>query len=451
MRHSTTSSQAESPGLMAELSTSTSGGFRVLVVSGLYPRPDDPTSGIFIHRQVAELRALGVDARVLCPVARDVVPVREVGEFTASLDAPHASQVDDVPVLYVPYRHVPHQLSTRLEARFLVRDARSAADDVFGGTPDLVHGHWLFPIAFGAVTLASDWGVPSVVSARGSDVHRYPRENRGFARFARIVLRRADRVVAVSRSLSRQIVDLADEPVPVSVVRNGVDLHLFCPASETGRARRTLGLPEAGVGIVSVARLTEEKGVGELFEAFLQLAQRREDVWLALVGDGPLRAPLRSAAGEKGFADRVFLPGRVAPDEVPGWMQACDVFALPSHAEGLPNVVLEAMACGLPVVATEVGGIPEVVDRNVGRLVPPRRTDVIAECLEELAADPALRSRLGTEARRRVEEGFTWRRSAEELVGVYRGALEGNDQYKDDRKAGDRLRDPGAFPARETT
>jgi glycosyltransferase involved in cell wall biosynthesis len=397
----------------------TAEGLRVLVVSGLYPRPGTPRSGLFVHRQVAALREQGVDARVLCPVVRHALPFRRESEFAATLDSVREERVEGVPVSYVPYRHVPHRLSTRLEAASLLRSVRGYAGDVFEERPDVIHAHWLFPAGHAAVALASEWGVPSVVTAHGSDVHRYPAENRGVARFTRRTLRRADAVVAVCRALEREIQELVDGAASVSVIYNGVDTAQFRVASDRNRSRAAVGLPEAGPGICCVCRLVEEKGVLELLEAFGRLASDRPELWLALVGDGPLREKLRSVALERDVSDRVFLPGGVPHRDVASWMQASDLFALPSHAEGLPVVVLEAMACGLPVVATDVGGTAEAVDDRVGRLVPPRDVDRLAEALDELLEDPGASRRMGVEGARRVRQRFTWSRSARDLARLY--------------------------------
>lgn len=427
------------------------GDVRVLVVSGLYPKPGAASSGVFIHRQIKELRSQGLDARVLCPVARTFVSVGNNSRFGARLDGPRDCRIEGVPVTYVPYRHIPHKLSTRLEALSLVHRLRDVRNVMFDSRPDLVHGHWLFPAGYAALDLASGWEVPSVVSARGSDVHRYPDENRGFARFVRTVLRRADCVTAVSEALAGEIRDRAGAELEVRVVRNGVDPGCFRPTHDRSKARRDLGVPEDGIGICSVAALVEAKGVNDLVQAFRRLTAQGHDVWLALVGDGPLLDNLRSAAQGEGWGDKLHLPGQVPPSEVSGWMQASDIFALLSYAEGLPNVVLEAMACGLPIVATEVGGIPEVVDQEVGRLVPPRRPDAVTARMKELVADPALRRRLGDEARRRIEKEFTWHRSAEELVGVYRDVLEDGGQsgeVGDSRVSGE---ERGTTQARRTT
>lgn len=400
-------------------------GLRVLVVSGLYPKPGSPLSGLFVHRQVEALRQRAVDVRVVCPVARPLLPFGDGGAFASRLDGPRNDEVEGVPVTYVPYRHVPHRLSTRLEAASLVRSLRThLGGDGRADSVDLLHGHWLFPAGWATTVLASDRDVPAIVTAHGSDVHRYPAANRGTARFTRRTLERADAAVAVCRDLAGRMRALAGDAASPAVVYNGVDARRFQPPADREALRRGLGLPVEGTGICSVTRLVAEKGVPELFRAFRRLAEERPELWLALVGEGALLGDVGRRARDAGLADRVFLPGAVPHAEVPSWLGAADVFALPSHAEGLPVSVLEAMACGLPVAATSVGGVPEAVDDEVGRLVALGEPGRLADALGELVADPGLRDRLGGEARRRVERSFTWSRSAERLADVYRDVVD---------------------------
>lgn len=401
---------------------------RVVVLSGLYPKPGNRLAGQFIHRQVVGLRELGVDARVLRPVARQAFSFRRGSEFSSRVDGVMTSHVDDVPVLYVPYLHVPHRLSTRLEALSIVRRLDDEFDELFDGPPHLVHGHWLFPSGHAAVELACRRDLPVVVSARGSDVHRYPRENRGTARLTRRTLRRANHVVAVSRALGRQVRALAGGGVSVDVVYNGVDVERFHQAADRARARSRVGLPATGTVLCSVGRLIEEKGVRELFQAFRAVAATDEDLILVMLGEGPLRGEVRDLAGTAGLSNRVILPGEVPHERVADWLRGSDVLVHASHAEGLPNVVLEAMACGIPVVATDVGGTPEVVDESVGRLVPPRDPGRLAAALEALLGDPDARRKIAGEAARRVRERFTWERSARDILEVYRSVLDHEEQ-----------------------
>jgi glycosyltransferase involved in cell wall biosynthesis len=417
---------------------------RVLVVSGLYPRPDDDTCGQFVHRQVVALRDRGLDARVLSPVARPLVPFPDGAGREVGSTHPEARRIDGVPVVYAPYRHVPHALSARLEAALFLRSLREHAESVFSDGPDVVHGFWLFPMGYGSARLAEELGLPSVVTALGSDVHTYPERHRGTERLSRSALRRADLSLAVSRDLERQMRRLADAPVRTDVVYNGLDSERFHPPEDRASTRRRLGLPGEGRGICFVGRLVEEKGTRELMEAFGRLARTRSDLWLSVVGDGPLEDEVRGWARKERFSGRVFVPGRVPQEEVAEWMRAADLFTLPSYAEGLPNVVMEAMACGLPAVATDVGGISEIDDdRRALRLVPPRQVEPLVAALETtLDGGRELREAV-VAASRRVRERFTWERTARRLHEHYAGLVQRRRASADGSPADDGSGRPG--------
>jgi glycosyltransferase involved in cell wall biosynthesis len=167
--------------------------------------------------------------------------------------------------------------------------------------------------------------------------------------------------------------------------------------------------PAAGVAfsILTVGRLVAVKAHGVLVEAFAALVAAGVDARLTLVGDGPRSDALEARVRDRGLSDRVTFAGRVGQDEIGAFYKAADVFCLPSFAEGVPVVLMEAMASGLPVVSTAVNGIPELVEDGVsGLLVVPGRSDLLAAALRKLADDPALRAELGEAGRARVAESF---------------------------------------------
>jgi len=148
-------------------------------------------------------------------------------------------------------------------------------------------------------------------------------------------------------------------------------------------SRRTLGLDGDDEIILYVGRFVEAKGLLELLGAMGRLARQRPRLRLALVGDGVMKDRLPGLLAERGLLDRTLLPGGLPPPEVATWIGACDTLTLPSWSEGYPNVVVEALACGRPVVATDVGGTREIFDERRGRLIPPRDVDALTEALRQ--------------------------------------------------------------------
>ena len=166
------------------------------------------------------------------------------------------------------------------------------------------------------------------------------------------------------------------------MVYNGIDKTVFLPGDQTA-ARALLGLPASRRCILYIGNLKRDKGVFDLLQAFGRLASEVPQVDLEFVGTGPAARELAESIVAAGLATRVRLRGARPYAEMPQWLAACDVLCLPSHAEGVPNVVVEAQASGRPVVASAVGGVPEVLRAGAGLLVPARDVDALARALME--------------------------------------------------------------------
>jgi glycosyltransferase involved in cell wall biosynthesis len=226
--------------------------------------------------------------------------------------------------------------------------------------------------------------VPSVVKVHGSDLNLVAKVRSVRAQLAHL-MPRATRLVAVSRPLKNELVTLGADAEKVAIVGNGVDHAVFHPRGRE-LSRRALGLSPEGKLIVYVGRIVREKGLFELIEA---MARVPDGVSLALVGDGAARAECERAAESIGV--RVRFAGARPLEEIPLWLGAADVFALPSWNEGTPNVLLEAFACGRRVVVTDVGGIPDLMtDAALGEMVPVKDANALAAALTRQAfADDA--------------------------------------------------------------
>jgi colanic acid/amylovoran biosynthesis glycosyltransferase len=229
-------------------------------------------------------------------------------------------------------------------------------------------------------------------------------------------LHEADFVVAISDFAKSQLMAHLDERhwPKLEVVHCGVPVGEFHPPERAERG----GRPGR---ILTVGRLAPQKGQAVLIEAVAQLRRDGHDLQLTIVGDGPKRPVLEERASEHGVADRVEFTGAVGQDEIRDHYAAADVFCLSSFAEGVPVVLMEAMATGLPVVAPRIMGIGELVEHEKGGLlVRPARADELAQALERLLDNPDLRARLGAGGRRKVEEEFDASGVARELHDVFR-------------------------------
>jgi sugar transferase (PEP-CTERM/EpsH1 system associated) len=267
---------------------------------------------------------------------------------------------------------------------------------------DVVHGHNYSPLVYGslAARLARCAGV--VYTAHGARTS----SRRATRRFQRLQL--VDRIVFVSEDARRVARGAAavDDDAGVSVIVNGIDVASYARDPETrARVRASLAIPADSPVAGIVARLTPAKDHVNLFDAFARVRGAHPRACLVVVGDGELREPLRRAVEERGLAEAVIFAGR--RDDVAAVLSAFDVFVLSSATEGLAVTLLEAMAAGLPVVATRVGGNTEVVvDGETGLLVPPRDPVALAGRIGALFAEPALAARYGEHGRARAHERF---------------------------------------------
>ena len=238
--------------------------------------------------------------------------------------------------------------------------------------------------------------------------------------FNRWLYRRARAVVTTGESLRRQLLEGLDlDPARVVSVPTGIDAERFVPADKAA-AKAALGLDQEQKHLGIVATLRSWKGHLFLLDALARL--KRPELQLLIVGEGPMSAPIEEKIAALGIGSRVTLTGQRSDPE--HWMQAMDVFCLPSYAnEGVPQAILQAMLCGLPIVTTPVGAIPEAVsDNETALLVPPRDAAALADAIGRLLDDNALATRLGAAARRVASADFSRGRMLDRMEAVFRSA-----------------------------
>jgi glycosyltransferase involved in cell wall biosynthesis len=371
---------------------------KVLSFTSLYPSASNPTHGVFVENRLRHLAATGrVELRVVAPVPWTPPLVGRLARYRAFAATPAVEERHGIPVAHPRYPSIPRigmAVAPFLMYGWTVRALR--AEIASGFDFDLIDSHYFYPDGVAAALLARHFGRPFVVTARGSDVnviagYRLPRRMMLWA------ASRAARVVTVSRALKDSLTSLGIPPRQVEVMRNGVDLATFHPGDRAAQ-RRALALD--GPALVSVGSLLEFKGHGLVIESLARLP----GVNLLIVGDGPERAALEALARRAGVADRVRFLGRVAHESLAAIYGAADALVLASAREGWPNVLLEAMACGTPSIATRVGGTPEIVTAKAsGRLLPARSPEAIAAAVTELLAAPPDRA-----ATRAYAERFGW-------------------------------------------
>lgn len=272
---------------------------------------------------------------------------------------------------------------------------------------DVIHAQWT--LSAGAAWLSRIiHRRPIVATLHGSDIFQAAQGWLG-TWLTRQVLQRCDRIIAVSEALAKAASKIGIPASRIIVIPDGIDLNQFTPSENQ---REPL--------IVFVGSLIKRKGVIYLIEAMSHITSACPTVRLIIIGDGPERPALEQAAATACLTRRVTFVGQQPSQQVRQWLQAAQVFVLPSVEEGLGVVLLEALACGTPIVASQVGGIPEVVTSNVGLLVPPANSTLLAESITQLLSDTQRWLAMSQNARRRAEELYDWQQIAVRFVSIYR-------------------------------
>jgi teichuronic acid biosynthesis glycosyltransferase TuaC len=372
---------------------------RILTFTGLYPNKVNPLQGIFIHQRVRHLALRpGNSIEVIAPVP--YFPPWMPGErWRQFSQIPSEEAIEGVrihhprypllPGISMPVHGMLMYLASLALAKRLHREKRF----------DCIDAHFVYPDGFAAIRLGRKLHLPVVVSARGSDIHRYS-SFRLIRPMLRWTLARADGAIAVSADLKNRMSALGIPESKIQVISNGVDIERFQPR-DAKSARKQLGLPEEGFLLVSVGSLIESKGHHLLIAAVAELARSFRQLRLYILGEGDYRLALEQLVREKKMQDRVFFFGNRPNEELTLWFNAANLSCLMSSREGWPNVVSEALACGTPVLATRAGGIPEIITSSEVGMFVERNVQSIAVGLERALTKPWNRAEIARHSRSR--------------------------------------------------
>jgi glycosyltransferase involved in cell wall biosynthesis len=395
---------------------------RVLTFTTLFPSAARPRHGIFVETRTRKLNeSAGAQVRVVAPVPWFPWRGALFGEYGSYARTPRHETRGGLEVTHPRYPMLP-KVGFALQPASLARFAAPSLQALLrsGFDFDVVDAHYFYPDGIAATALARAFGRPCMITARGSDINLIS----GIPSARRKILRaaaQAGAIGAVSQALAEAMAGIGIARERITVLRNGVDLELFHELPR-GRAREALGLP-AGPLIACVGNLVPEKG----FDLALQAVSRLPAARVLLVGEGPQARELAGLARALGMERRLLRLPIMDQRRLMLVYNAADVLLLTSVREGWPNVVLEAMACGTPVVASAVGGAPEIVcSPHAGTLVAERSAPAFAAALQRHLDTPVERA-----AVRECAAAFGWqqvtRRQLELLrsVAAARGAAHG--------------------------
>jgi glycosyltransferase involved in cell wall biosynthesis len=419
---------------------------RILMLTSSYPKYAGETTAPFIEEIAAGMAARGHCVHLVAPWHPQVQRMTE--ERGVNLHffryAPHPtlniwgyaqSLFGDIDIKPQTLAALPFALSGTVRALHQTLDREQPATNGSQHSKagpvrpfDLLHAHWVLPNGVPALLVARQYGIPLVVSLHGSDVYLSER-HWALSASAGMTLRAAAAVTACSADLRQRSLRLGTPVATSHVIPYGVDPQEFRPDPAACRqVRNELGLPDAAPLVVALGRLVHKKGFGVLLAAWPRVLAAHPDALLALVGYGDLRTALEQQADRLGIAHRVCFTGKLERRRAATYMAAADIFTLPivrhQGADGLPNVLLEAMGTGRPIVASRVAGVPDVInDGTHGLLVPDKEPALLAAAINRLLGDPALAARLGNAARQRIEHELTWEQTAARFEQVYTSVI----------------------------
>lgn len=390
----------------------------LLIITNSFPTPEKPQWGIFVGQTLLHLKSnYNVDVIRPVPFFPKQSFFKRYSEWYLFSNIPDHWQWNQIRVYYPRYLVIPKFGQFLHPAEIVNACMRVLKKERALNKYDIINAHSAYPEGVAAVYLGKKLNIPVVVSALGSDInvearHRLKRPQIIWA------LKNAQALTSVSRPLSNKMISMDAAAEETTVIYNGVDSNFFSPLSKTD-ARSRLELDDDEGIVLFVGMLREIKGLRFLLEAVKELkANNRLTFKLLLVGDGPLKSDIITYIEQFQLDEHVHLLGLKPHHEIPLYMAAADLFCLPSLNEGQPNVVLEALSCGVPVVASAVGGIPDLITNENGLLFPPGDANVIAETLYQ-----AVRMSWRREAIADSVKDFTWEKTAEQFYRVYESLM----------------------------
>ncbi|MGE3781212.1 MAG: glycosyltransferase [Alphaproteobacteria bacterium] len=383
---------------------------RILTFTTLYPSAARPTHGIFVETRLRKLVESGVvSVRVVAPCPWFPFSSPRFGTYGAIARTPRAETRHGVEIDHPRYPLLPRLgMNSAPVAIFTALLPRLRQQIREGKDFDLIDAHFFYPDGVAATLLGMALGRPVVITARGDDLdlisnYAVPR------RWISWAAGRAAGLIAVSNGLKRRLEALGTPSSRVRMLRNGVDLEAFRPRDRFA-ARRALGFVRPT--LLAVGNMVAKKRHALLIEALAHL----EGVDLVIIGDGPERPRVEAMARRLGVAERVRLLGRMPQERLSEFYAAAELLVHPSSREGWPNVLLESMACGTPVVATHFDGLADIVTApEAGRIVTEATPTGLADAIGELlAASPS------RDATRRYAEGFDWQATTVGQIELFR-------------------------------
>ncbi len=376
---------------------------KILTVTTLFPYANNPKHGVFIETRLRHLKLHypDVEIKVIAPVPWFPFRQKMFGSYGSYANAPIREERFGMEVYHPRYIVVPKigmTLAPQTLANTIYKQAKHLIEQGFDF--DVIDGHYFYPDGVAIAQAAKKLGKPFTVTARGTDINLIPEYDKP-RKDIQAVLNSSDHNMAVCEALRKEMIKLGAKPESVSTLRNGVDLQLFSYANEQKQQtlRKQLQLPQQQTILLSVGHLIERKGHYLVIKSLRHLP----DVLLLIAGNGPDEKQLKQLVAKERLQSRVIFLGSRSQHELAAYYSAANALVLASSREGWANVLLESMACGTPVVATNIWGTPEVVQSQAAGVLVDRTPESIAQGVNTLLSSPPQR-----QDTRQYAEQFDW-------------------------------------------
>lgn len=386
---------------------------KILTFTSLFPNNQQVLLGNFIKERVKYV-SKRTEVRVVAPIPYFPFIDQLSHKWNTFLKVKHSEMIDDLEVYHPRYFMTPkvgmflYGVTYYLSVRNFVTKLRLRY------CFDIIDAHWAYPDGFAAVMLGQKLGVPVVLSLRGSDINKYltfPLIRKEIL----FILNKATKIISVSNAIKEKIISLGIEDYQkISVIPNGIDTDRFYIQDKV-LSRKKLNLPTEKKILLTVGHLVENKGFHIIIDAVNEILKIRKDILLIIIGNGIFRKYIENQIHKLGIDKHVMLLGQKPNNELSVWYSSADIFCLASQTEGCPNVLIESIACGTPVVATDVGGVSEIVtSSDYGRLLNERKKEAFVEGILSVLEKKWNKSHFNDFSKNR-----TWDNVADKLIGVF--------------------------------
>jgi len=368
----------------------------------VYPNSQQPHAGVFCRIQAQQLAINGIIPRVIVPIPYVPPLVKCVNHRYAMFNSLSRHSMDgEIKVSYIRYLTTPSENIFN----FSHLTQRLSLSRLKLPRPDLIHAHFAYPVGAAASGLAKKWEVPLILTLHGDDVTIHPHASEWHRRRFAKTIQSTDCTIAISEALAQQTEQLSERKP--RVLSPGIDLSRFLDMPERTTERKRLGIPINSFVILYIGSLLTQKGVRDLAEAFHR--SKLYNACLIFIGDGP----------QKPQGQRIVYFGKQPNDQVPFFLAAADLLVLPSHHEGLGQVILEAGAARVPVIGAATGGIVNLLSENRGWLFPPKDVDSLARCLTFVQQNPIEAKNRTIRLYQHILKNHVLSKNAEKLIDIY--------------------------------